>query len=226
MKKELKKSKPEYLYGLNPVLASLTANRRQFLKLYLNINEKGNSPKSHPKIEKIYRMATSFGVKPKFMGRNQLSDFTKSRPHQNVVLKVSKLEQINIQRFSDIQVFNSLGKTKAKVGRGKLILFIDGVTDPQNFGSILRSAMFLGVDAIIVNKKDACGLTPTVSKVSSGALEFLPIYSVKFVKDFLADLKKNQDFLIVSTNIDEDGKEILNTEEENNLEEPEEVDSS
>ena len=64
----------------------------------------------------------------------------------------------------------------------------------MNFGSILRSAMFLGVDAIVVNRKDACGLTPTVSKVSSGALEFLPLYQVKFVKEFLEDIKKNHQF--------------------------------
>ena len=50
-KKTLKKSKPDYLYGINPVLAALTANRRDFLRLYLNISEKGQSPKSHDKIE-------------------------------------------------------------------------------------------------------------------------------------------------------------------------------
>jgi len=44
--------------------------------------------------------------------------------------------------------------------------------------------MFLGVDGIVVNKLNACGLTPVVSKVSSGALEFIPIYSVKFVSKF------------------------------------------
>jgi 21S rRNA (GM2251-2'-O)-methyltransferase len=47
--------------------------------------------------------------------------------------------------------------------------------------------MFIGVDAIVVNHKNSCGLTPTVSKVSSGALEFIPLYSVRFVKKFLED---------------------------------------
>jgi tRNA G18 (ribose-2'-O)-methylase SpoU len=47
--------------------------------------------------------------------------------------------------------------------------------------------MFIGVDAIIVNQNNACGLTPAVSKVSSGALEFVPLYSVKFVKPFFMD---------------------------------------
>ena len=38
---EIKKSKPEYLYGVNPVLAALSANRRSNTTLYLNISEKG-----------------------------------------------------------------------------------------------------------------------------------------------------------------------------------------
>lgn len=90
---------------------------------------------------------------------------------------------------------------------GLFILFLDGITDPQNFGSILRTAMFIGVDAVVVNKKNACGLTPVVSKVSSGALEFMPIYSVKFVQKFLESLSDN--FKIISTNVDDDSEEKL-----------------
>jgi tRNA G18 (ribose-2'-O)-methylase SpoU len=45
--------------------------------------------------------------------------------------------------------------------------------------------MFIGVDGVLVNQKNACGLTPTVTKVSSGALEFIPLYEVKFIKDFM-----------------------------------------
>lgn len=50
--------------------------------------------------------------------------------------------------------------------------------------------MFIGVDGVIVNKANSCGLTPVVSKVSSGALEFIPLYSVKFVSHFFTDAKK------------------------------------
>lgn len=86
---------------------------------------------------------------------------------------------------------------------GKFFLFLDQVTDPQNFGSILRSALFIGVDGVIVNKANACGLTPVVSKVSSGAIEFIPLYSVKFVSHFFDDAKKNPlNFKIISTSLD------------------------
>ena len=111
-----------------------------------------------------------------------MGDLTGSRPHQNVVLKASKLEHLNIKKITDIAELQDDEKTDSG---GKLYLFLDGVTDPQNFGSILRSAMFFGIDGVIVNKKNACGLTAAVSKVSSGALEFMPIYAVKFVKDFM-----------------------------------------
>lgn len=77
------------------------------------------------------------------------------------------------------------------------------MTDPQNFGSILRSALFIGVDGVIVNKMNACGLTPVVSKVSSGAIEFIPLYSVKFVSHFFDDAKKSPlNFKIISTSLE------------------------
>ena len=97
---------------------------------------------------------------------------------------------------------------------GKFYLFLDQVTDPQNFGSILRSAFFIGVDGIIVNKMNACGLTPVVSKVSSGALEFIPLYTVKFVSHFFEDAKKDPlNFKIISTALSDMGDDIEKTHE-------------
>ena len=59
------------------------------------------------------------------------------------------------------------------------------------------------MDGVIVNKTNACGLTPVVSRVSSGALEFIPLYSVKFVSHFFEDAKKDPlNFRIISTNLE------------------------
>ena len=56
---------------------------------------------------------------------------------------------------------------------------------------------------MIVNKTNACGLTPVVSRVSSGALEFIPLYSVKFVSHFFEDAKRDPlNFRIISTNLE------------------------
>lgn len=137
----------------------------------------------------------------------KLQKFTGSRPHQNVVLKCTKLDYLRLKRLSDIE-----GLSQGPPKEGLFYLFLDQITDPQNFGSILRSAMFIGVDGVIVNHKNACGLTPTVSKVSSGALEFIPLYSARFIKKFLEDSQKGpHKFKIISTDIDssndEDGPE-------------------
>ncbi len=70
--------------------------------------------------------------------------------------------------------------------------------------------MFIGVDAVLVNRLNACGLTPSVSKVSSGALEFMPLYSVKYMKDFLQNAKRDPyDFKIISTNLDESADTLI-----------------
>ena len=90
------------MYGINPVLASLSAQRRDFQRLYLSITEKGEGRKSNPKIEQIYKMATNFGVKTKYLHKVKLSKFTMARPHQNVVLKCSKLDYIKLKRIVDI----------------------------------------------------------------------------------------------------------------------------
>jgi len=83
--------------------------------------------------------------------------------------------------------------------------------------------MFLGADAVIVNRKNACGLTPAVSKVSSGALEFLPLFSVRFVSNFLSDMKQNHKFRVISTNLDEEQpqtlEEVKNQKKLNEIEE-------
>ena len=80
--------------------------------------------------------------------------------------------------------------------------------------------MFIGVDGVIVNKTNACGLTPAVCKVSSGALEFIPLYSVKFVKKFLEDAVLSHHFKIISTNINEEDK-VVQPSSQNNEEEEE-----
>jgi tRNA G18 (ribose-2'-O)-methylase SpoU len=79
-----------------------------------------------------------------------LNDYTGTRPHQNVVLKASKLSYINIKTIQEVSQL-AQNKTQSNT-HGHFYLFLDGITDPQNFGSILRSALFMGVDAIIVNK--------------------------------------------------------------------------
>lgn len=76
------------------------------MRLYLNIGEKNLSPKSTPKIEEIFRLANHYGVKTKFLTKNKLGDFCASRPHQNVVLKATRLEYFDIRTLKDLEEYN------------------------------------------------------------------------------------------------------------------------
>ena len=59
-------------------------------------------------------------------------------------MKCDKLSYVDTRSIRDLPL--------TEIQNGKFILFLDQITDPQNFGSIIRSAMFLGVDGIVVNK--------------------------------------------------------------------------
>ena len=82
--------------------------------------------------------------------------------------------------------------------QGVLNVFIDQITDPQNFGAILRSCFFLNINNIFVEYYTKCQLTPAVSKASSGALELLDMKSVKKSTEFLKKCRR-EGWKIIST---------------------------
>lgn len=81
--------------------------------------------------------------------------------------------------------FNTFLEKFKKKDTGNLIVVLDQIVDPQNFASIVRSAFFLGVDFIMINKVNKPPLSSTVSKVSSGASECTDLFSIKNIKNFL-----------------------------------------
>jgi 23S rRNA (guanosine2251-2'-O)-methyltransferase len=74
-------------------------------------------------------------------------------------------------------------------GRSALILVLDGVTDPHNFGACLRSAEAAGVTAVVVPKDRAVGVTPTVRRASAGAADRVPIVAATNLARALKALK-------------------------------------
>jgi 23S rRNA (guanosine2251-2'-O)-methyltransferase len=85
-------------------------------------------------------------MKIKFLPKMKLQKFSGNRPCQNVVMKCDKLTYVDVRSIKDLPIGEEASP------QGKFILFLDQITDPQNFGSIIRSAMFLGVDSIVVNR--------------------------------------------------------------------------
>ncbi|MGL4949868.1 MAG: 23S rRNA (guanosine(2251)-2'-O)-methyltransferase RlmB [Anaeroplasmataceae bacterium] len=95
--------------------------------------------------------------------------------------------------FKDIEdVLN-----KAKSDR-KIILILDGINDPHNFGAIIRSCDAFSVDAIVIPKNRSVTITESVARVSTGAIEYVDIVQVNNLNNTIAKLKDNG-FWIVGT---------------------------
>ncbi len=125
--------------------------------------------------------------------RGKLIQLTREEHFQHLVLKSSILKYTELEEPSDLSVV-------AKKEKGMRFVFLDKITDPQNFGAVLRSAFFLGIDGVLVNKKSRIPLSPAVSKVSAGALEMMDVFCLHNSPLFLHNAKSN--FKIIAVDRD------------------------
>lgn len=80
----------------------------------------------------------------------------------------------------------------------KRIVILDGIQDPHNLGAILRSCDAFGIDGLILPKNRSVGITATVAHVSTGAIEYVPMYLVNSLSNTVK-LLKEEGFWIVGT---------------------------
>jgi len=132
-----------------------------------NIDEVSVQKNNNKKILELISLAEKKGVRVLFNKDRKLS----------ATYKPSQIQDINFLEKLISQKKNSL------------ILILDHVMDPQNVGSILRTALAADVDALVVSKDRACHLTETVRKVSKGASEIVPFVIVNNIKYLLKNLK-------------------------------------
>lgn len=164
------------VYGRNPVSAAIDSKRIR--RLFV-------SPKKRDDI--LVRKALSIPVEVGYMEDGALGDLCHSGSHQGFVAVVPEMPEISLQSF-----LSSLKKADP------VLLILDGIEDPNNLGSLLRSADALGASAIIIKSRGQTPLTPTVAKVSTGAYNYVPVISVPNLSGAIRELKKNG-FWIVAT---------------------------
>ncbi|WP_257789171.1 23S rRNA (guanosine(2251)-2'-O)-methyltransferase RlmB [Spiroplasma clarkii] len=92
-----------------------------------------------------------------------------------------------------------------------IILMLDRLQDPHNFGSIIRTASLLGIDGIVIQEHDQVGVTPAVYKVSAGTVYDTPIVKVANLSNAIRELKDNG-YWIYATTLDEDAVDIQTLE--------------
>lgn len=180
--KQFKEESSDLVYGLHAVTESLRANTGN--KLYLQDDLRGKN------VDKVKALATEKKVSISWTPKKTLSDMTNGGVHQGFVLKVSEFAYADLSEIM----------TKAENEENPLILILDGLTDPHNLGSILRTADATNVTGIIIPKHRSVGVTPVVSKTSTGAVEHVPIARVTNLSQTL-DTLKDKEFWIFGTDM-------------------------
>lgn len=168
---------------MHAVTESLEANTGN--KLYIQDDLRGKN------VDAIKALAAEKKVSISWTPKKTLSDMTGGAVHQGFVLRVSEFAYSELSDIMD----------KAEQEENPLILILDGLNDPHNFGSILRTADATQVTGVIIPKHRAVGVTPVVAKTSTGAVEHIPIARVTNLSQTLDKLKE-AGFWVFGTDID------------------------
>eukprot|EP00958_Prasinococcus_capsulatus_P006417 scaffold604_cov384-Prasinococcus_capsulatus_cf.AAC.27 len=194
------------LYGLNPVKAALAAERRQMSRLFVikedpKSRSAGKKSKDPEAIRKMISSADKLGVEVIYTSKHELGLLSSNQPHQGVVLEATPLQFEMLSTLPPceeplavlpiIAGNSELPNAEADRRAWPLWVALDEITDPQNVGSILRSAYFLGVAGVVVCKRNSAQLTPTVSKVSAGAMEAMDVHACSSMPRFLASCSES-----------------------------------
>lgn len=164
----------DVVYGISPVISALKANRRTIHALYV---QEGLEKNKNEELWRTLNSLTEATGLPKYtVGKHALNMLSENRPHQGLILDADPLQ------FESFDVFPSASdvwdSSHHQVGP-PVWLCLDEVSDPQNFGAILRSALFLGVNGVLTCHRNSAPLSGVVSKASAGAMEILTVYSAR-----------------------------------------------
>jgi 23S rRNA (guanosine2251-2'-O)-methyltransferase len=146
----------ELLYGIHPVAEAFAAGRRTFDRLFVSRSRRAKDR------ETLVERAESAGVPIEFQGPEFFQSHLGTAVHQGVAAQVSGFPLSN-----EHTILKRAGQDK----RLPLILAFDGIEDPQNLGSLVRSGLALGAHGIVIPKVRTAPLSPAVSKASAGAME-------------------------------------------------------
>lgn len=162
----------EVLYGVHAVTEALQAGRPLMRLLVLH---------THGQLEDLVQLARGrripVHVEPKVM----LDRLAQGARHQGVVAVAAA------RRYATVEEILAVA---AQRGEPPFVAVLDGLQDPQNFGSVLRSAEAAGVHGVMIPERRAVGLTAAVAKSSAGAIEHIRVAQVTNVTRLLEQLKQ------------------------------------
>ena len=186
-KKENNNKYEDQVEGRNAVLELLESDR-DINKIFISDGEK------HGSINKIIAIAKEKKVIINEISKAKLNQMAQTENNQGVIAIVPP--------YNYCEVENILEVAKNK-NEKPFILILDGIEDPHNLGSIIRTAETAGVHGIIIPKRRAATVNSTVAKVSAGAVEYMKVARVNNITDTINYLKEN-DVWVCGTDMNTD----------------------
>lgn len=177
----------ELVFGLHPVLLALRSRKRILYELHVDSRKVSDTTRleQSPLLLQILDLAREQGLTVNGCSLEQIQRLCGGSNHQGVCLDASQLPV----PLGD-SLLDTLSQSEQDTSPIQPIwLYMDRIQDPMNFGAVLRSSCYFGVQKVFTPSKDSCRLSPTVSKASSGALELMELYVLQTPDKFLADLK-------------------------------------
>ncbi|KAI7769880.1 hypothetical protein LZL87_003370 [Fusarium oxysporum] len=203
----------QFLYGRSVVKAALEQNRRKLYNLYIHANE---NRKYNTDTVTLTRMAKKLNVPIKIVPPEEqriMDKMSMGRPHNGFVLEASPLPQIPIKSLGKLEEspgrlgFHvdldhqtkeeaTINGTDTFIRRSNdvmpkpFVLLLNEIVDPGNLGGIIRTASYLGVDAVGITNRGSSTLTPVVLKSAAGAVEEVSLFAVDDPVKFIQDSQK------------------------------------
>ena len=174
MKNQTSKQYEDQVEGRNSVLELLESGK-DINKIYITRGEK------HGSINKIIAKARERKIIIVEKDKRQMQEIAQTENYQGVIAIVPPFEYCEIE---DI-----LEEAKNK-NEDPFVLILDGIEDPHNLGSIIRTAETAGVHGIIIPKRRAAAVNSTVNKTSAGAVEHMKIARVNNISESINKLKE------------------------------------
>jgi 23S rRNA (guanosine2251-2'-O)-methyltransferase len=158
------------IYGTNPVLEALRSHPARVRFVAVAREESGRH-------RRVVAEAKSAGVSLRQMTNEQIERLAGRGVHNGVVAEIAEGGYVDFDETIERE-------------ETAFVLLLDGITDPQNLGAILRVADGFGIDLVVIPEHDSVGLTPSAVKASAGASEWVAVAQVTNLSRAIETLQK------------------------------------
>ena len=162
-----------FVIGQHAVIEALRNPKRKVLRVFLTEESKKNIHKKNPNKNLLE------GIKVYFKSKKELDKYStrENLLHQGYVAEIEPLKKLTLKEF-------------VKKNNNITLICLDGVTDPRNIGSLIRSAAAFDIDGIIIKERNFPSESKLMYKAASGAIEYTNIFEVSNINSTLKNLKE------------------------------------